>query len=650
MPQSPLVTTERTHSFGHVLPEETDSALSPLGYGPYLDRALDAAHVGVWIWDRATGMSASRECWTLWGFGDERVDRFRWTTHVHPEDRERLTKSLQGAARDHGSLEDEYRIVLPDGRHRWIFFSGRAMHDVHVDRIVGICQDISERKDAERASAALAAIVENSDDAIVGKTLEGTIVSWNAAAERIFGYTATEAVGQNVTLIIPPDRQHEERAIISAVLSGNRVTHYESKRLTKDRRLIDVSLTVSPVRDADGCIIGASKIARDITEKKRAEQAAADSSRRKDLFLATLAHELRNPLAPIRNAVKILELKSPHYQPDVRKAVGIIDRQVDHLVHLVADLLDANRITLGKIELQRADLDIRDVAEEALTTSRPLLNERGHHVVLTTAPDSVCVYGDWVRLVQVVTNLLNNAANYTPTGGRVELEVRSEGAEAVVTVTDTGVGIPGDMLSSVFDLFVQVDRPSGIQGGLGIGLWLAKRIVEMHDGVLIAHSDGPGGGSRFTVRLPLFAQDSAPGRTAQRPAEDQPKRYRFLVVDDNVDGADSQAILLQMLGHEVWTAYDGETALVKAADVRPHVVLLDLGMPGTTGFSVGERMREIPGLSQVILIAQTGWGRAEDREKTAKAGFDAHLTKPVDIKALMAVLAAERSRLDAGQV
>lgn len=604
--------------------------------------ALEAADIGAWTWNAATGMVASDRCWSLWGVqsADER-EATDWTIHVHPDDRDCVVRSLHEAVEKHGSMEADYRVLNSAGAVRWLASRGRVLGT----SVIGITEDVSARIAAEQAGSALGAIVAGSYDAIIGKTLEGTITSWNRAAENIFGYAASEVLGRNITVLIPSDRLDEEDQILGAVKSGRGVSDYRSRRRRKDGTLIDVALTVSPVHDRHGQIVGASKIARDITALKRAQEAEREAARQKDTFLAILAHELRNPLAPIRSAIRVLELKGSD-APEARTAREIVDRQVDHLVHLVDDLLDVSRITLGRIRLRLTPIDLRDVVQEALTTSGPLLRERGHQVTFTTPADQLLVNGDWVRLVQVVANLLNNAARYTPPGGQVHLTVGlDDPSRAYVSITDTGVGISPEEIPRVFDLFVQVKDPVGDgQGGLGVGLALARNLVELHGGTLVASSEGLGRGSRFIVTLPRLAASSvvtAPLHSTsseRKPDIEVPLRFRVLIVDDNSDAADSQAMLLRLIGHEVWTAYDGPHALLKAQEHRPDVVLLDLGMPGMDGFEAVRQLRGIPEISGALLVAQTGWGQPEVREKTARAGFDAHITKPADLATLTKLL------------
>ncbi len=372
----------------------------------------------------------------------------------------------------------------------------------------------------------------------------------------------------------------------------------------------------------------------------------SDADRQKDVFLATLAHELRNPLAPIGNALQIMRAST---DPAAHvRARQMIERQLGQLVHLVDDLLDVSRISQGKVELRREHIDLSTVIRNAVETSRPLFDAAGHTLEVSLAPaPGMAVDGDMTRLTQVVANLLNNAAKYTPAGGRIAVSTRREGDEAVVEVVDTGVGIAAGQLAEVFEMFTQVDRAAGrSQGGLGIGLALVRRLVEMHGGTVGAASAGPGLGSCFQVRLPLLAAASEVATRAgdSDGARGQGDGIRVLVADDNRDSADSMAAILGLLGFEAVVAYDGAEALRVAASARPHVAILDLGMPRLDGLEVAKRLRADEGSRDMVLIALSGWDRDDDRRRTNEAGFDHHLVKPVDLDALGRLLAS----VDAG--
>ncbi|HTM56889.1 MAG TPA: PAS domain S-box protein, partial [Candidatus Udaeobacter sp.] len=450
----------------------------------------------------------------------------------------------------------------------------------------------------------LAAIVESSEDAIISKTLDGTIQTWNQGAERIFGFTASEAVGRPITVLIPDDRLEEERMIIDRLTRGERVEHFETVRVTKDGRRLDVSLTISPIRDAGGRIIGASKVARDITARRRSEEALRDADRRKDEFLATLAHELRNPLAPIRNSLGLLEMAG-RSDATVEHVRAMMERQVNHMVRLVDDLMEVSRITRGKIELRKERIVLADVLRGAIETSLPLIEAGALDLTITIPDEPVILDADPVRLTQVFANLLNNAAKYSEPSGRIGITVRRERREAVISIRDSGIGIARDMLPRVFDMFTQIDGSHrGSQSGLGIGLTLVRSLVQMHGGNVSAHSEGMGKGSEFTVFLPISeCAELAPPPEVQRPPALVP--VRVLIVDDNHDAADSLGMLLKFLGAEVAVIHDGDAALSALETFKPGMVLLDLGMPGIDGYEVARRIRSRFSSQEVMLIALT---------------------------------------------
>ena len=378
-------------------------------------------------------------------------------------------------------------------------------------------------------------------------------------------------------------------------------------------------------------------IIADITRRKQTEAALRDADLRKDEFLATLAHELRNPLAPIRNAVQIMQLsRDEAMHVNARR---IIERQLKQMVHLVDDLLDVSRISQGKVELRLEQVDVADAVVDAIETSRPLIDAGRHHLTTKLAPPrALMVEADVTRVCQIVANLLNNAAKYTPEGGHIQVLAEREGDEAVITVQDSGIGLAADMLPRVFDMFSQVDRSvARAQGGLGIGLALVKRLVEMHGGSVAATSDGPDRGCRFVVRLPLIRfPDAAPRRDSGHALEaEDTDGLRVLVVDDNVDSAESLSQLMQILGYPVAVAHDGLEAVEAAIAWRPDVVLMDIGMPRLGGPEAAHAMRALPGGERLWLIALSGWGQNEDRRKSREAGFDHHFVKPVDLEALI---------------
>jgi len=404
------------------------------------------------------------------------------------------------------------------------------------------------------------------------------------------------------------------------------------------RTLGNVTLLERPVRVA--ALVTAVRSA--LRARTRQYEARAyleereEADERKNRFLATLAHELRNPLAPIRNSLSLLRLTATG-QPVV-PAYEIMDRQVNHMVRLIDDLMDVSRITRGKIDLQKGTINLATVVTAAVETSRPLIDAANHELEILVPADELLVDGDPVRLAQVFSNLLNNAAKYTDPGGRVSIAARRENHTAVVIVSDTGIGIPADALSRVFDMFAQANaRDRRSQSGLGIGLALARSLVEMHGGSIMATSEGEGKGSQFVVRLPL-SRGAEAGVTPAAAVPRVREMQRILIVDDNQDAANTLGGLLQMIGADVRVVYDGPAALEVVRTFRPSVVMLDLGMPGMDGYEVARRIRAQPDLSGTTLIALTGWGEASDRRRTREAGFQHHLVKPVDVGAMQAVL------------
>jgi PAS domain S-box-containing protein len=513
----------------------------------------------------------------------------------------------------------------------------RNEHGLILGSVV-VFRDVSQRKGAEEAQAFLAAIVASSDDAIVSKTLDGVIRSWNVGAERLFGYTAKEAIGRPITLIIPEELLDQEQEILARIRSGERIDHFETVRVSKQGKRINISLTVSPIRDAGGRIIGASKIARDITDRKRTAEALRESDRRKDEFIALLAHELRNPLAALRNGLHVIRLAS-HDINCVAKTREMMERQLRHMVRLIDDLLDISRISRSKMELRRTRLLLADVLKSAVEVARPQIEAAGHELSISLPSSPIYLDADLTRLVQVFGNLLGNSAKYSEPKGRIWLTAERSGSEVIISVKDNGIGIPPQQINNIFDMFSQVGRSiERSSGGLGIGLALVKGLVEMHGGSVAAESPGVGKGSAFTVRLPALADrtDPMPLDSTER-ATDAPVR-RILVVDDNRDSATSMAMMLRLMGNEVQTAHDGMEAVEAADQFRPQVILMDVGIPRLTGYEATRRIREQSWGKNMIIIALTGWGQDSDKEKSREAGCNAHLVKPINMSDLLKLL------------
>jgi PAS domain S-box-containing protein len=417
------------------------------------------------------------------------------------------------------------------------------------------------------------------------------------------------------------------------------VYHELAVMVVNDRHKYEQELLVA--RKNAEASLALQKETQTALEKSRDQLAMAD--RRKDEFLATLAHELRNPLAPMRNALELLRLK---YYPDERlnQLHEIFRRQVSHMTHLVDDLLEVSRITQGKLELRKQPLDVANALQDAVDSVRPLMQSASHELTISLPAEPIMLDADPVRISQIVLNLLNNAAKYTPPGGKIQLSACREGGDAIIVVKDSGIGIPAENLVSVFDMFSQLAPAiERAQGGLGIGLALVRGLVELHGGTITARSAGPGQGSEFVVRLPASeTRPLAPVAATVAPAAPSPG-LRIVVVDDNKDAADSLAMLLEFDGHDVLTANDGLAGLDLAFDVVPDVMMLDIGLPRLSGYEVARRIRQDPRGSKVLLVAVSGWGQEKDKAEAVAAGFDHHLTKPVDFELLQTILTKVQS-------
>ena len=706
-------------------------------------------------------------------------------------------------------------LIARDGGERPIEDSAAPIIDGDgvIHGMVLVFTDATAQRRTQGALQQLAAIVEHSDDAVISKNRRGIITSWNAAAERLYGFTAAEAIGQHISMIVPKSHRAELEVIMERLWRGESIQDWDTVRLRKNGAPVDVSLRISPIRDSDGDVIGASKVARDITHRKRSQdslrfvadvsaslaalidrdsalQKAAEamvpffadwcvvyalrpdgtigspasahrddekrqllreflaeypvdwespsitvkawrtgrtqyipqmpdaqinslgttdrllyalrsldprsvisvpmrirertmgvisfvnaepsrqydesdvllaedlprrvataldnaqllnsvreSERQKDEFLAMLAHELRNPLAAIRYAIEAARLPGHGNSAEM---LEVIDRQAGNLTHLIDDLLDISRISQEKIQLRRESIDAAKVVQRSARAVQSQIEEQRHTLKLDLGADPLPLYVDATRTEQILANLLTNAAKYSPAGSEISLRAHAFEGEAVIEVADRGIGISAEMLPHVFDLFAQADRTlDRSQGGLGIGLTIVRKLAEMHGGAVSARSDGPGQGATFTLRLPL----SEPVEPSSAVTDDQPSSHpplNVLVVDDNRDTAQAEAMLLRMHGHQVTIAHDGRSALELFESIRPDAVLLDIGLPVINGYDVAAQLRE-QGHKDELLIAVSGYGQAEDRERSLRAGFDHHLLKPVDVRELMRILHTPRS-------
>jgi len=474
------------------------------------------------------------------------------------------------------------------------------------------------------------------------KDLEGRYVYINDAGAAAFGQPRERVTGRTDFELFPADTAAQFHGNDQRALSGRTGIEVVEHMSLPDGSVRHSIVSKFPIFDLAGRAHLIGGIAIDITERVGAEEALRQADRRKDEFLATLSHELRNPLAPLRNSLHVLRSRAGEGRSD--RLYQMMEQQLNRLVRLVDDLLEVSRITGGKIVLRKEPVTLVSVVEHAVETSRPLIEAASHQLVVEPIPETLVIDADPVRITQVISNLLNNAAKYTQEGGRITLAAEASGQTAVVTVRDNGLGIPEDMLPRVFEMFAQVDRTlKRAQGGLGIGLALARSLVEMHGGRIAARSGGLNQGSEFVVSLPLSARPvsrETPGEPGGSDAG-AGSRQRIVVVDDSQDGADSLAMVLQTMGADPRVAYDGPTGLQTIRDFRPALVFLDLGMPGMDGYEVAEQIRADRALDGVRLIALTGFGAEEERRRSRAAGFEDHCVKPVDPARLRVLLATK---------
>lgn len=550
---------------------------------------------------------------------------------------------LESAAR-RAPVTFEHRFETSDGP-RWLAVTVAVVPNASEapQRYCYVADDMTPRKLVQQELAEreeeLRTLADNISQFAWMADAEGSIFWYN---RRWFDYTGTtldEMLGWGWRAVHHPD--HVERVVAKIHRCFATGEPWED---TFPLRAADGSYRwflsrAIPIRDAHGRVARWFGTNTDVTAQLAAESALRDADRRKDEFIATLAHELRNPLSPIRNAVQVMRMKSIA-DPDAAWARDIIHRQAAHLGRLVDDLLDVSRIATGRLDLDRRPIDLASVVYTAIESARPLITERGHLLEVVLPDDPLRVHADDVRLAQVFTNLLNNSAKYTERGGRIRITAECCGGHVEVVVHDDGIGIAPEELSRVFDLFMQVDRPIERRaGGLGIGLTLVRRLVELHDGSVTVHSEGLGRGTTMRVRLPLAVADEVAPASAEAVDAGSTAGMTILVADDNRDNVETLALMLELQGHEVATAHDGVEALAAAERVRPQVAFLDLGMPEMNGYDVCRALRALPFGADVCVVALTGWGQEDDRRRTQDAGFDHHLVKPVDFADIDRLLA-----------
>ena len=637
--------------------------------------ATEAGGLGVWVWETASDKVVWEHDWLSDLFGLARgseplIGSTFLSRFVHPDDVEAFRAAVRATVERGEPFHFLGRIFRhPDREVRWLEFRGRRQvgTDNSPQRILGTAADITEqhhfqerlRASEERYRALFTAIdqgfalIELQFDA-TGKAVDYIFLEVNPAFSKHTG--VANPVGKRITEVMPEVEDYWLQTYGKVALTGEPVRFMnETKSLGRWFESYAARLGGDDSRVV-------ALLFSDITNRKNADDdlrrladELAESDRRKTEFLATLAHELRNPLAPLSSGLQVMRLSAA--DPDaIERIRAMMERQVNHMVHLVDDLLDIARISTGKVELKKGRVDLQTVIASAVETSMPLIQSGRHELQVQIPDEPLLLDVDLTRVAQVVSNLLNNAAKYTPASGRISLLARREGAFVEISITDTGIGIPPSSISTVFEMFTQVGRNmERAQGGLGIGLSLVRRLVELHGGTVHASSQGVGRGSTFTVRLPLVIDEHAvAGRptpagaavtasaAVRSPAsaapDDAGTGLRVLVVDDNIDAADTLGALLEMIGHTTRVANDGYQAIEMAAAFQPQVVFLDIGLPGMNGYEVARKLRQMPGMDRAFLVALTGWGAREDRDRSSEAGFDHHLTKPADMTAVETLL------------
>lgn len=571
----------------------------------------------------------SRAFETIWGIPADELyrDPRRWLGAVHPEDRERVEAAFERWLRGEGAFDIEYQIVRADGQLRWIHDRGVA-HASLPDgglEFSGIACDITQRKRSEvalRESQERFNLLASSTFEGISVIHNGVICEVNQQLASMFGYSVEEMVGHSMFEFVAP----EEHARLTKRVEESDVSPTEFIGKRRDGSTFPMEVR-SRLLKSGGRSLRVSAL-RDASDRHRTEKALRDVDRRKNDFLAALSHELRNPLMPIRSGLSVLE-RVPGDSDFAVRSRAIVNRQVAHLARIVDDLLDVTRITRGKIELKLERLDLVGVAARTIEDHRAAFSAAGVELKTDLTSEPLWVDGDPTRVAQILGNLLSNAAKFTPSGGRVEVEVQREGSAAAIRVRDTGIGISREMLAHLFEPFTQAQQPPDRrQGGLGLGLSLVKGLVEEHGGKIFATSDGEGKGAEFTVSLPVAV---APKATMHGEAACQPARgRRVLVIEDNRDAAESLHDLLKLSGHDVRTAPDGPTGLAEARGFLPEILFCDIGLPGMTGYEVARAFRADEALKKTRLVALTGYTLPEDKERAREVGFEDFLAKPAE--------------------
>ena len=616
-----------------------------------LNRAQAVAHIGSWRMDVCNDrLEWSDENFRIFGIPNGTSLTYQsFLDIVHPADRHFVDTAWQDALTGK-SYDIEHRIIA-DQKLKWVRELAELEFDEHGTLLgaFGTTEDITDIKSSQDAlqyeRRFLRQVIDAVPSVIFVKDREGRYLLGNEALAQSYGTSPEGLIGLTEEDFNPnaDEVAYFHRNDLDVINTGKSKLIPEVKVTHADGSVHWYNTVKIPLIDGDKCN-KVLVVATDITERKHAEEALRLADRRKDEFLAMLAHELRNPLAPICNTVQMLKMQETT-DPKLAWGLNVIDRQVSHMALLLDDLLDVARIMHGKITLKTERFELSDIVNNVIETSRPMIESRGQELIISRTTTPQWIDGDRVRLAQVLSNLLNNAAKYTGEGGKITLTVMRDGSDAVIEVRDTGIGISPDVLPHVFDLFIQADRSlAHSQGGLGLGLTLVRQLVEIHGGTVTAASAGIGKGSSFTVRLPALSMESSIAGLPLTKASLPMPKIRILVVDDYADAAESMAMLLKAEGHEVETADCGMKAIDRAQAFRPQVVLLDIGLPDLDGYEVAKRLRALPETHDVTLIALTGYGQAEDRERSQSAGFNHHLLKPVDFAKLSDLLVCSQSK------
>lgn len=624
--------------------------------------ATESAGLGLWSWEPVgdTVLWENDKPYDIFGIapGAEPINARRFLQEVvHPDDAAGFAAAMTATIDNGAPLQFQGRIRRQDGELRWIDFHGQMQPSQDGARplLLGVVNDITVRKMTEMAllesRERFENIVSQAATGVLQADAGGRITVVNKKFCEMLGYSRNELLGTKVLDITAPDSIEPTLMALGKVSGGEDGVVVQTQYRRRDGSLMWASSSVSamrsPTQDFQGVVVIVVDISHDRGVEENLRKLAADLSeadRRKSEFLATLAHELRNPLAPISTGLTVLKLGGDSAAA-VAKIRPMMERQVAQMVRLIDDLLDVARISGGKIDLQKARVDLKDVLAAAIETSMPFIDNGRHALVVHQPEEALLMDVDPTRIAQVLSNLLNNAAKYTPSGGRIVVNVHRVAEEAVVTIADNGIGIPAESLAAIFVLFNQVQHNlDRAQGGLGVGLSLVRQLVEMHGGTVEAASPGRGAGSTLTVRLPLAQHDGgSPAVTPDTMTAAPGRRLRLLVADDNVDAAQSLGSMFALQGHHTRIAHSGVQALDVARTFLPEVAFLDIGMPGMNGYETALAVRSLPGMEQAILVALTGWGNDSDRALSQQAGFDHHLTKPADAAAIAAVLEAAAS-------